>query len=124
MGSTLFTHAFALGTTANARQARGTRLAAQLHVEAAEADLSTAAKAVSIVVGTAVQAAQSAAENDVLLVDSVVSRSFSHGCLKRKVFVFVVKKKSVLVCVWCQENLCSSLKKHPSQRIFAKILHC
>jgi hypothetical protein len=95
MDSTVFTYAFALGTAANAREARGTRLAAHLHVQAAEADLSTAAHAVSIFVDTAVHAAQGAAESDVLLVDSVVSRSFSHGC---SVFFCEEKEKFVVLC--------------------------
>lgn len=74
--SILFTHAFEPGSTANEREQGRARLAAHLAVEAAEAELSTTAKAVGILVNATVNAAQGAAKRDVLFVDSVVPHGF------------------------------------------------
>jgi len=68
-----------LRSTASTGKTRSRRLAAKLHVQAAESNLSGASKTVGILVDTAVHAAESTAESNVLLVDSVVTTS-AHDC--------------------------------------------
>jgi hypothetical protein len=72
--------ALKLGSAASKRKARSGRFAAKLHVEAADTKLSRASHTISILVDTAVHAADSAAKRNVLLIDSIISTSSTHYC--------------------------------------------
>ena len=64
---------FATRTTASTGQARGSKLAAEFHVEAAEANLSAASGAIGILVHANIGTAKRTAQNNVFFVNSVVT---------------------------------------------------
>ena len=76
---------FTTRTTADAGQTRSSKLAAEFHVQAAEANLSTASGAVSVLVHANVGTAECATQNNVFFVNSVVASHLDiFCCLSRR----------------------------------------
>ena len=126
--STLFTHTFALGATANERQERRAWLAAHLTVETTKSEFSTAAKAVGIIVDATINASQSAAKRNVFFVNSVVARSFSHAslsiscckvgfskkmCLNLRICHAVTESRFLAIAVFLNRYLYCTVEQRP-----------